>query len=288
MRLLPAAPLLAAAVALSACGGADASTSEGVDAVVGFYPYAFVTERVGGQDVQVTNLTEPGSEPHDLELTPRQVGAVADADLVVYSDGFQPAVDEAVEQQAQDRALDVLSAVDLRDGDGGQDPHVWLDPQRLATVAGAVADRLAEIDPEAAEGYSARAAELQAELSALDEEFRAGLASCERDQIVTSHDAFGYLADAYDLEQVAITGLSPEAEASPGRLAEVAAQAEAAGVTTIFFEELVSPKVAEALAREVGATATVLSPLEGPPEEGDYLTAMRQNLERLRTALGCT
>ena len=290
--------LVAAALALTACGGAQAGTgSDRVSAVVGFYPYAFVTERVGGGDVDVTDLTAAGGEPHDLELTPRQVGALGEADLVVYSEGFQPAVDEAVEQQAADRALDVLSTVELRDGahehageeeeHASGDPHVWLDPVRLATIATAVADRLAEVDPDSAEDYRARADELEHELTALDDELRAGLASCERQQIVTSHDAFGYLADAYRLEQVAIAGLSPEDEASPRRLAEVAAQAEAAGVTTIFFEEAVSPKVAESLAREVGATATVLSPLELAPESGDYLTAMRDNLERLRTALGC-
>jgi zinc transport system substrate-binding protein len=308
-RTLPL--FVAAALALSACGGAEAgASSDRVSAVVGFYPYAFVTERVGGDDVEVTDLTASGGEPHDLELTPRQVGAVGEADLVVYSEGFQPAVDEAVAQQAEDRALDVLSTVELRDGGahgheeaheeghaeegheddehGSGDPHVWLDPVRLATIATAVADRLAEVDPDSAADYRARAEELGAELTALDDELRAGLASCERSEVVTSHDAFGYLTDAYGLEQVAVAGLSPEDEASPQRLAEVAAQAQAAEVTTIFFEESVSPKVAEALAREVGATATVLSPLELAPESGDYLTAMRENLEQLRTALGCS
>jgi zinc transport system substrate-binding protein len=200
----------------------------------------------------------------------------------------------------------VLSTVELREGGehgheeeghaedehaedehASGDPHVWLDPVRLATIATAVADRLAEVDPDAAGDYRARAEELEDELTALDDELRTGLASCERREVVTSHDAFGYLADAYGLEQVAIAGLSPEDEASPRRLAEVAAQAEAAGVTTIFFEESVSPKVAESLAREVGATATVLSPLELAPESGNYLAAMRDNLARLRTALDC-
>ena len=304
---------LGAALVLSSCGGdapADAADDAGrLQVAAGFYPYEFLAERVGGEDVAVTNLTKPGGEPHDLELTPQQVGALAETDLVVFSAGFQPAVDEAVEQQAGDRAFDVLGAVELRDAEqgahghegeehadeedadeehaAGADPHVWLDPRRLATIGTALADRLAELDPDGAAGYRARAQELDTELTALDEELRTGLETCDRRQIVTSHDAFGYLADAYDLEQVPIAGLSPDAEASPRRLREVAAQAEAAGVTTVFFEELVSPKVAESLAREVGATAEVLSPLEGPPETGDYLSAMRENLERLRTALGC-
>lgn len=285
---------LALASGLSACAAATdggAPDSEGqLSVATGFYPYQFVAGRVGGADAQVTNLTEPGGEPHDLELTPKQVAALSTTDLVVYSRGFQPAVDEAVDQQAADRAFDVLSAVDLRGGEAGQqnDPHVWLDPDRLATIATAVAEQLADRTPERADAFRDRARALTSELEALDRQLTDGLATCERKQIVTSHDAFGYLADAYGLEQVSIAGLSPDDEASPQRLAEVAQLAREQGVTTIFFEDLVSPKVAESLAREVGAQAVVLSPLEGAPDNGDYLTAMRENLATLRTALGCT
>ncbi len=300
---------VAAALALPACSAAPtaptaSSDPAALDVATGFYPYEFVTSRVGGPQVRVTNLTKPGGEPHDLELTPAQVAELSRTDLVVYSRGFQPAVDVAVDQQAADRAFDVLSVVELRPGapepvaaeeDGpnpgesedGNDPHVWLDPLRLAAVATAVAEELAERSPQQAAGFRSRAEDLDAELRALDAEMRAGLARCQRTQIVTSHDAFGYLANAYGLEQVSIAGLSPDDEASPKRLAEVARFAKEKGVTTIFFEELVSPKVAESLAREVGARATVLSPLEGAPDSGDYLSAMRENLARLRAALGC-
>lgn len=305
MRRTPPLALVLVATALVGCGSSSAtsgSTPTGsgpLDVTVGFYPYAFVAERVGGDAVSVTNLTAPGAEPHDLELSPQQVARLGEADLVIYARGFQPAVDEAVEQQAADRALDVLAEVDLLEGEqhgevdgdvhaeGQGDPHVWLDPTRLATIADAVADALAERAPEHAEELQLRARELTAELQALDAEMRAGLASCPRTEIVTSHDAFGYLAATYGLEQVPLAGLSPEDEASPKRLAEVATFAQRRGVTTIFFEELVSPKVAESLAREVGAEAKVLSPLEGPPVTGDYLSAMRTNLQSLRTALGC-
>ena len=319
MPLRMVATALAASLALTACGGngESAEASDRLDVAVALYPYAFVTERVGGDRVDVTNLTKPGGEPHDLELSPQQVATVGASDLVVYSRGFQPAVDEAVDQQASDSALDVLTTVELHEptegehaeeqhtaeghadeehaaeehaGDEhahGQDPHIWLDPVRLGEVAGAVAERLARLDPDGAEGYRSRAEALQQELGVLDDELRAGLSSCERRQVVTSHDAFGYLTEAYGLEQIPVAGLSPDDEASPRRLAEVAAQAEEDGVTTIFFEELVSPKVAQSLAREVGARAEVLSPLESAPEDGDYLSAMRDNLTRLRTALGC-
>lgn len=297
------------ALTASACGGQDADPAPAapdggrLEVAVGFYPYQFVAERVGGDDVEVTNLTSPGAEPHDLELSPQQVARLSETDLVVYSRGFQPAVDEVVEQQSADRALDVLTAVELlaggeeeHEGEGEEehegeeldgDPHVWLDPIRLASIAGAVADALGELDPDRAAAFERRAAELSAELTALDGEMREGLSSCARKEIVTSHDAFGYLAAAYGLEQVSLAGLSPEDEASPRRLSEVATYAKEHGVTTVFFEELVSPKVAQSLAREVGAQAKVLSPLEGPPESGDYLSAMRGNLESLRAALGC-
>ena len=299
MRLV--LPLALTALALSACGGtgsaAPAEGDEPVAVTVGLYPYAFVAERVGGDDVEVTNLTAPGVEPHDLELSPQQVAGLSETDLVLYAKGFQPAVDEAVEQQAADRSLDVLSTVKLRASEEAHegeehegeeaDPHVWLDPARLATIADAVADRLAEIAPDRAEGFEERAQALQQELTALDGELRQGLTGCARRQIVTSHDAYGYLAETYGLEQVSLAGLSPDDEASPKRLAEVATYAKEQGVTTIFFEELVSPKVAQSLAREVGAKAVVLSPLEGAPSSGDYLTAMRANLAVLQEALGC-
>lgn len=283
-----AAPCLL--LALAACGGSSPAAGSGrVQVVVGAYPYQFVAERVGGDAVSVENLTEPGAEPHDVELTPQQVGRLGEADVVVRSLGFQPALDDALEQQPGAEVVDVLDLVETRSGGEGEavDPHVWLDPMRLATIADAVAEQLAERSPDHADGFARRAAELRSELAALDADLSAGLAACERRQLVTSHAAFGYLADEHDLEQVALSGLSPDAEPSPRRLAEVAEVARANGVTTVFFEDLVSPRVAEQLAREVGAQAEVLTPLEGPPEEGDYVTAMRTNLGALRTALGC-
>ncbi|MCW2615649.1 MAG: periplasmic solute binding protein [Frankiales bacterium] len=287
---------------LTACGsdGATAEDAGRLSVTAAFYPYEFLVQRVGGPDVEVTALTRAGSEPHDLELTPKQVGALGETDLVVYAAGFQPAVDDAVEQQAGDRALDVNAIAPLDEGfvpleDGelapdevGADPHVWLDPQRYAGIATALADRLGELRPELAAAFDERATSLATELTALDRELAAGLEDCERREIVTSHNAFGYLAERYDLEQVAVTGLTPESEPTPRRLAEVQQLAEERGVTTIFFEELVSPRTAESLARDVGAEAVVLSPLESPPESGDYLSAMRANLQVLRTALSCT
>ena len=286
------------ALGLAGCSD-DAPADDRPTVVVGFYPLQLLAERIGGDRVRVVSLAAPGAEPHDLELTPAQVAEVSDADLVLHLSGFQPAVDDAVEQEASDRALDVAEVEPLEKGfvpvedgelhedEAGDDPHVWLDPERYARLATAVSARLAQVDPEGGDAYRAGAAALRTDLTTLDVEMAAGLRTCARKDLVTSHNAFGYLARAYGLQQIAVTGLTPEDEPSPGRLAEVTDLAKRRGVTTVFFETQVSPKVAESLARAVGARTAVLEPLETAPEEGDYLTAMRANLTALRAALGC-
>lgn len=308
--------LAAATTALLTLGGAAACSSGGpagadpqrVDVVAAFYPLQFIAERIGGDAVRVTNLVKPGAEPHDLELTPSQVGEVSQAELVVYLKGFQPALDEAVQQNAADRSFDVSTVEPLLDAAagghqhegeeteeegalGGKDPHFWLDPTRLATVADQLADHLGKADPDQAASFTSRAKELHADLAKLDTEYATGLKTCERREIVTSHTAFGYLAEQYGLEQVGITGLNPETEPSPQRLAEVAEEARAHKTTTIFFEALVSPKIAETIAAEVSAKTAVLDPIEGLTGDSgssDYLSVMRTNLQALRTALGCS
>lgn len=298
-----------AATTLAACGNEQIPAAAGkVDVVAGFYPLQFVTERVGGEHVSVTSLAQPGAEPHDLELKPSQITQIADANLIIYLKGFQPELDKAVEQNAADKSLDVATVTPLQkgeahdhEGEEGEeheeeaetdalDPHVWLDPTRLAKIAEAVAARLGQADSANAAGYTARAAALSSELTQLDGEFMTGLKTCERREIVTSHAAFGYLATRYDLEQIGITGLSPEAEPTPQRLVEVAAEAKEHGATTIFFETLVSPKVAQTIADEVGAKTAVLDPLEGleAGSKEDYFSVMRANLQALREALSCS
>jgi len=306
---------LVAVAALVGTGCADAGAAspsgadEGPSVVAGFYPLAFVAAEVGGSSVRVTDLAPPGAEPHDLELKPRQVGLLADADLVVYLKGFQPAVDTAVDQQAKGHALDVGHEVALetlseegepaaasgedehahKHDEAGVDPHVWLDPTRLATIATAVGEALAGADPSHADNYRERARRLSDRLQALDAEMRAGLTGCARTTFVTSHAAFGYLAQRYGLRQVAISGLDPEAEPTPRRIVEVAAIAKEQKVTTIFFERLVSPKVATVMARDLGLATAVLDPVEGLPASGsgDYFSIMTANLAALRSALGC-
>ncbi|WP_258062274.1 metal ABC transporter substrate-binding protein [Arthrobacter sp. B0490] len=315
MHSLPRPPLVLTAMmamtvmtglALSACapsnssnpagstGSADGET-ESMRVLASFYPLQFVAERVGGENVEVGSVTPPGAEPHNLELSPAKVAELADASVVIYASGFQAAVDEAVEQTAPEHGIDVAEAAGLSSTDGSTakdgeaaDPHFWLDPERLTEVTKAVAERFSEADPQNADAYQDNADQLTEELSALDEEFSIGLATCKRRTIVVSHEAYGYLADRYDLEQTGVSGIDPEAEPAPARVAKIRRVIQGQDITTIFTESLVNPKVAETLAADLGVRTALLDPLESHAEaSGDYLDIMRNNLGALQEALSC-
>lgn len=301
-----AAATAAMVALLTGCGsddspGGDPADRAGLAVVASFYPLQFVVDRVGTDLVDVANLTPPGAEPHDLELTPKDTASLHDADLVVYLAGFTPTLDDAVDGLGDDHTLDVARAARLdrtmSAGGAGEpgaeavDPHFWLDPTRLADVADAVAARLGELDPAHTREFAANAAILRAELEALDGELTGGLTGCANLDMVTSHTAFGYLAARYGLTQVGISGLSPEEEPSPARLAEVADFVDDHDVSTIYFETLVDPAIAQTIAEETGATTAVLDPLEGLTTESagsDYTSVMRANLSTLRTGQGCS
>jgi zinc transport system substrate-binding protein len=264
------------------CGGAASGTPGKETVVASFYPLAYAAEEVGDGRVDVSNLTPAGAEPHDLEVSPQDVAAIRKADLVLLlGRGFQPQLEDAAGS-----GKDVLRLLDTPglglhpDGD----PHVWLDPLRYAKIVERIGQALHRPDA---------GARLQARLRDLDGEYRSGLAHCERREIVTSHEAFGYLAERYGLEQVAITGLSPEVEPEPAKLQHVVELVRERGVTTIYFETLVSPRIAETVARETGAKTAVLNPIEGLTRneisQGEnYFSLMRQNLRTLREGLGCS
>jgi zinc transport system substrate-binding protein len=291
--VLLVAALLLALVSLTACGP-DAATDDGRVHVVGaFYPLAEAARQVGGNLADVTDLTPAGVEPHDLEVTPKQVDAIQTADLaIVMGHDFQPSV-ESVTDVRHGETLVVLDA--LRVGEQGKqlDPHVWLDPLHMRRIVDGVEQRLAKVDPRHASQYTRNAQRYDAQLATLDHDYATGLADCRRDEIVTAHEAFGYLARRYHLDQQAIEGVSPDQEPSADRIAELADLAKRDHVTTIFTETLVSPKVAQTLAREAGGLRTaVLNPLEGLTEGerragDDYVSVMRHNLATLRDALGC-
>jgi len=274
---------------LGACSSEPASPdATGARVVAAAYPFAEAVRWVGGARVEVEDLTPPGTEPHDLEVTSDQVDALLDADLAVVAGGaFQPALEDAAERR-DGPTLVALEAPGIE----GDDPHVWLDPVTMGAVVRAARDALLEIDGLDAPSIRAGARTALARLAALDAEYRAGLARCDRRVIVTAHDAFGRLGARYDLRVESIAGISPEEEPDPRRIARLARLVRDEGITTVFTEELVSPQVAEVLARDAGVRTDVLSPIESlTPEQRrageDYVSLMRRNLERIRTASGC-
>jgi len=269
--------------------GSGKAGSRRVEVVIAHYPFEWLVREIGGDAVTVANLTPVGAEPHELELTPASRSDIEDADLVVVlGNGFQPAVEEA----AAPRDGETVVVLDHVDSNGAGDPHVWLDPVAMQEVAEVITAALSEAAPEQATTFERRASSTDAALGALDAEYRTQLRDCATTTLVTSHDAFGSLAERYDLQAVGVAGLSPDAVPDADRIAELADLVEARGVTVVFTEELVSPEIAETLASEAGVETGVLSPLEGLTDEqrdagDDYLSVMRTNLAKIADALGC-
>ncbi|MDP9441573.1 MAG: metal ABC transporter substrate-binding protein [Actinomycetota bacterium] len=321
LRLIGVVALIISVAACGSDSSEDGADADGrVEVVASFYPVAEAAQRVGGDLVRVVNLTRPGTEPHDIELSPPQVDRLQDADLVLYlGQGFQPAVEEIAERR-RTGAVDLLEVVELEEGaagfdahgdrgdaeedhgdeaageahaeEGALDPHFWLDPTRMARAVDGVEQALAKVAPEHGDAFSANAQRYKQALAALDEEFAATLKGCQRRLLVTSHAAFHYLAARYDLEHRPIAGLSPETEPNPARLAELADLIRREGVITVFYETLVAPDVAETLAGDAGVKTSVLNPLEGLTQEEidqgkDYAAVMRENLAALAGPLGC-
>lgn len=329
-RLIPATAIAGATalslVTLSACSD-DASKDGKPQVVASFYPMEFLAKQIGGEHVHVSTLTKPGVEPHDLELKPRQVAKLSEADVVVYLKGLQPAVDEAVDQSEAKHKVDAAKLTTLEKhgsgvhghgdeaghdhGEGeadhegeqeaghdhehehgseaGGDPHIWLDPMKYAEVAKGLNKELAEADPDHKADFQKNTDALVTKLTALDKEFTTGLKNRTTDTFITTHSAFGYLAERYGLDQEGISGISPEAEASPARIREIQKIAKQEKVSTVFFETLASNKGAQTVAEDTGLKTGVLDPIEGINDKSkgdDYFAVMRANLAALQQALG--
>ena len=299
------AGLLAVALtptAAHATRGNHSDSKKKVTVTAAFFPLAAAVAQVGGSLVKVTNLTPAGVEPHDIELNTQQAESVLDADLaVVVGNGFQPQVEDI----AADRSgptLNVLKALPINAGDKkveegdatALDPHVWLDPVLYQSVVDAIASALSKVDPDHAADYTANAAAYNAKLATLNTEYETGLANCSRQLLVTAHEAFGWLTQRYGLTPEGIAGISPDAEPNPQRLADLTDLVEKKGVTTIYTEDLVSPKVARTLAREAGGLKTAtLNPLEGLTAKqikagATYISEMQDNLQAIQKGLGCS
>ncbi len=298
------------AVTLTACGGSGSGNEKDgkVNVVASFYPLEYLAQQIGGDQVEVESLTKPGTEPHDLELSPQQTGGLTDADLVVYLKGLQPAVDEGVQQSGAEHVAEASSYTTLEKhgqdvhgeehghdhssagGGKGADPHVWLDPVRYAQMAEGVGKELAEADPAHKAQYKKNTETMVKRLHALDQDFKAGLRKKKTDTFITTHSAFGYLAERYGLHEAAVSGIDPDSEPSGARMKELHKVAKADDVDTVFFESGASNKTARTLANDLKLKTGVLSPLEGVknPKSDDYFSVMHQNLKSLQTALGAT
>lgn len=316
-RPISAAALAAVAAlglgTLTACSSdsAAAGNTDKFDVVASFYPMAFLAEQIGGEHVNVTSLTEPGQEPHDLEISAKQTAQLEESDAALYLKGLQPTVDEAVGQSGIDTKIDASTLTSLEEHgteagheeehgeehadehghehEGGQDPHIWLDPVKYAEVAEGVGEAFGKADPDHAADYEKNTAALVGKLNDLDKKFETGLADRKTDVFITTHAAFGYLAERYGLVEEAISGLDPESEPSGARVKELGDMAKEDGVTTVFYETLVSDKTAKTLADDTGLKTDVLDPVEGITDESrgdDYFQVMEANLTALQKALG--
>lgn len=331
-RLIPTAALATATVlgvtALSGCSSdaADKNNEGKLDVVASFYPMEFLAEEIGGDDVEVTTLTEPGQEPHDLEISAKQTAQLENADAALFLKGLQPSVDEAIGQSGIKTKIDAASLTSMEkhgnevgghpdkheehdehgseeehgeegheghshETPGGKDPHIWLDPVRYAEVAEGVGKAFAKADPDHRATYEKNTAALVKRLKGLDTDFKNGLknTASKSKVFITTHAAFGYLAERYGLTEEAISGLDPESEPSANRVKDLQEMAKADGVTTVFYETLVSDKTAKTLAKDAKLKTAVLDPIEGITDKSkgdDYIEVMRSNLAALQKSLG--
>jgi zinc transport system substrate-binding protein len=298
-------------LALSACSTSDAAGSGGgkLKVTASFYPMEFLAQQIGGKHVEVSDLTKPGVEPHDLDLTPQQIGKLGESDAIVYLKGLQPAVDSAVEQSGVENVADAAALTSLEEhgtevdghhhttgdnhshseAEGGKDPHLWLDPVKYAEAAKGVNKTLAKADPDHKADFQKNTDALVKKLDGLNTAFKDGLKKRSSDTFITTHAAFGYLAERYGLTEEAISGLDPESEPSANRIKTLHDLATEHHVSTVFFETIANPATAKSLAGDLHLKTDVLDPLEGITDKSrgkDYFGVMRSNLAALQKALG--
>lgn len=278
---------------LAACGdGGTAGEADTPVVVTGCYPMEYLVAQVAGDAVSITQLAKPGADAHGVELSVQQTLEIQEAALVVQIPGLQTALDDAIASEDGDNVLDVSTVVTQLGSDGEEehdheagadDPHLWHDPVRMADIGDAIAERLGEVLPDSAGTFTENAATLRTTLEELDAELAEDFGAVDGSRtFITSHTAFGYLAERYDLRQVGITGVDPETEPSPSRLLELEQVVEDEGVSTIFFETTASPEVAQTLAENVGVEASELDNLETQlSEDADYPQVMRENAAAL-------
>ena len=315
--------LCAAVLALVGCGQTPQENQGKLQVVTTVYPVYDVVKKVAGDRADVTLLVPPGAEPHDWEPTASDLKKIGQAKVFFYNGAGLEPTDQILKKEITrdatvvelSQGLDLLKLQDDDDHDhdhdhdadhhdedhhdedhhaeghhhhhhGGVDPHVWLDPQNVMKEAAVVADALAKADPAHADAYRANAKKYQDELAALDKDMDAALSSLANKNLVVSHEAFGYLAARYGLTQIGIMGVDADAEPTPDRMEQLVEFIREHDVRTIYSEELVNPRLADAIAAETGAVVRVLNPIEGltaaQEKAGyDYIKLQRENLTTL-------
>lgn len=301
------------ALVISGCGNGEEKTAEGkIKVVTTFYPMYEFSKQVAGDYADVVALIPSGVEPHDWEPSAKDMALLKDADVFVYNGIVEGWVEDALANVPNDERVVVEASHGIslvegeedehgheeehadeegdEEGEHGFDPHVWLSPVLAQHEVSEIQAALEKADPAHKDEYKNNAEAYIAKLKELDQAFKDGLKDARSKEFITQHAAFGYLAMEYGLTQVPIAGLSPEQEPLPEEMAEVVEFAKEHSVTTIFFETLVEPKVAQVVADEIGAKTDVLNPLEGLTEDDlknnrDYIAVMQQNLEALKKAL---
>jgi zinc transport system substrate-binding protein len=267
-----------------------------------FYPLYFFASQIGGNKVKTVNITPAGAEPHDYEPTPKDIATIDNSKLIVLNGAGLEAWGDKITPDLNANHISVVKATFgitlLNNPDAEEakntpyDPHAWVNPITAKTEVENILLGFEKADPVNKDFYDANAAKLNQHLDQIDAEYKEGLSRCRQKSIVTSHAAFGYLAQQYGLTQVPIAGLSPDAEPSAQQLAQIADYAKKNQIKYIFFEALVNPKLSQTIANEVGAQTLVLNPIEGLTNDEiksgkDYFSVLEQNLANLKIALQC-
>ena len=274
-----------------------------IKVMASFYTMYDFAKKIGGNKVEVTNMVPAGTEPHDWEPSTKDLIELEKSNVFIYNGaGMEQWVDDVLESLDTEELTSVEASKGiklLKDNDAHEhdhehesenDPHVWLDPQNAKYEMNQIKKALIKVDPENKNYYEDNYKKQAAKCDELDQLYKKELAKVSKRELVVAHEAFGYLCHAYDLEQMGIEGLSADDEPDPKQMSEVIEFAKKHKVKTIFFEELVSPKVAKTIAKETGASAKKLDPLEGLSNKRikageDYFSVMKQNLSAIKEAL---
>ncbi|HEY5695683.1 MAG TPA: zinc ABC transporter substrate-binding protein [Candidatus Saccharimonadales bacterium] len=274
--------------------------SQKLSVTASYYPLYDFAKNIGGDKAVVTNITPAGSEPHDYEPTPQQLVATQKSAVFIYNGAT---MEQWVTKFLPDYKAVVVKAsqnIPLRQGtnENGSpdattaDPHFWLDPVLAQQIVKNILAGFIQADPSSSAYFTANANTYIAKLAALDSQFKQGLATCNQRTVVTSHAAFSYIGSRYNLNIVAIAGITPGVEPSAAKLAELSNLVRQNHINYVFFESLASPKLADTIAAETGAKTAVFDPIEGLTESAQqqgksYISVQQQNLQNLRVALGC-